>query len=521
MLSPPRTFIAAALHACALILSFRAVAGDAEKPFRIDYTVDVASIEDHTFHVSADVQNIREDSVEFELPVWTPGWYVIEDYARNISRFIVRGQGGERLNHARTGKQSWRVNTHNRDHISIEFDYNAAQLSLNQAKVDTNIAFFTGTQLFLMARGHRASASSMRLKCPDGWRALSSLKETGDPFVFSAANYDELVDCPVLLGEFDVSTFEALGKVHAFASVPKGAINAPRAREITAGFKKLVETTGAMFGGLPYEKYVYFYFFRRPETRAAGGLEHANSHVCFFPHGAGTSQGALEWMAAHEFFHVWNIKRIRPAELWPYDYAREVDTPLLWVSEGFTTYYGSVMLYRAGLASRAEFYDAAAGTIAQVESTPARDFISPAEASTSTWLGYDRHMPFEISYYLTGRNLAMLLDISILHDTSGERGLDDVMRALYANCYLKNKGFSSADLQAEIQTVSGHDYAPFFSRYVDGIEHMPYAQIMAFAGMTCDISKRPNAAGSFNVRLVEMPNPSDAQKKVRDAWMKK
>ena len=160
---------------------------------------------------------------------------------------------------------------------------------------------------------------------------------------------------------------------------------------------------------------------RRYAARASGGLEHANSHVCFFSQGEATPLTAIEWMSSHEFFHVWNAKRIRPAQLWPYDYSRESETPLLWVSEGFTTYYGSVLLLRAGLSSRAEFYEAAEGSIAQVEGSPARSFIPPSDASMSTWLGYDNHTVFEISYYLTGRNLATLLDISILHDTNGQR----------------------------------------------------------------------------------------------------
>ncbi len=268
-----------------------------------------------------------------------------------------------------------------------------------------------------MAEGHRDCPSLVRLKFPEKWSAVSALKETDDPRVFSAANYDELVDGPVLMGLFDVLKFDALGKPHWLVTLPKGKVPGPRAKDISERLAKLANAEGRMFGGLPYDKYVYFHFFLRPETRAAGGLEHASSQVVFFPQGAATSLEALEWMASHEFFHVWNAKRIRAAQLWPYDYSREAETSLLWVGEGFTTYYGNVMLYRAGLSSRDEFYEAMSGSIAQVESAPARDYISPSESSMSTWLGYDNHAVFEISYYLTGRNLALLLDLSILHDT--------------------------------------------------------------------------------------------------------
>lgn len=504
-----------------LAISILATARAADEAFRIDYSVDVASIDETQFHVVADVQNIRQDSIEFSLPVWTPGWYTIENYARNISRLIVRGPDGKRLNHERTRKQSWRVSTQGLASVKIEFDYSATKLALNQAKIDADFAFFTGTELFVFAEGHRDCPSLLRLKFPAGWKSVSALKETDDPRVFSAANYDELVDGPVLMGQFDARKFDVLGKPHWYVTIPKGVIQNPQAAEITASLTKIVETAGKIFGGLPYDKYVFFHFFKHPETRAAGGLEHANSQVSFFARGEFTAISPIEWMAAHEYFHVWNVKRIRPVQLWPYDYSREVETPLLWVSEGFTSYYGNVLLYRAGLSSRPEFYEAAAGSIGQVESSPVRDFVSPSEASASTWLSYDNRMPFELSYYLTGRNLAVLLNLSILHETDGQRGLDDVMRALYADFYLKNKGFSNSDLLAEIQQVSGHDYAEFFAKHVDGVERPPYETIFSYAGMKLQFSKQRDGFGNLHATLAEQPNATDAQKKIREAWMRK
>ncbi len=506
-----------ALLAIAVLLNARA----ADEPFRVDYSVEVGSTDDTHFHVVAEVQNIRQESLEFSLPVWTPGWYTIENYARNISRLIVRGPDGKRLNHERTHKQSWRVNTQGVASIKIEFDYNATKLALNQAKIDADYAFFTGTELFVFAEGHRDCASLVRLKFPAGWKAVSALKETDDPRVFSAANYDELVDGPVLMGQFDARKFEVLGKPHWYVTLPKGAIQDPKATEITDSLTKIVGSAGKMFGGLPYDKYVFFHFFKPSETRAAGGLEHANSQVSFFARGEFTALSPIEWMAAHEYFHVWNVKRIRPAQLWPYDYSREVETPLLWVSEGFTSYYGNVLLYRAGLSSRPEFYEAAAGSIAQVESSPVREFVSPSEASASTWLSYDNHIAFELSYYLTGRNLAVLLNLSILHDTNGQHDLDDVMRALYADFYLKNKGFDTRDLLAEIQHISGRDYAEFFKKHIDGVERPPYETILGYAGMKLQFSKQRDGFGNLHATLAEQPDATEAQKKVRDAWMKK
>lgn len=493
----------------------------ADEPFRVDYTVEIANIEEHEFRVVADVSNVHQDSVEFSLPVWTPGWYTLEEYARNISRFVIRGPDGKRLNHERTHKQSWRVETNGLSHVTVEFNYKATQFALNQAKIDSDYAFFTGTELFVMAEGHRDCPSKLRLKCPAEWQAVSALKETDDPFVFSAANYDELVDGPVLMGKFDARKFDALGKPHWLVTLPKGKFQDARATELTGRLAKIVGEGGKLFGGLPYDKYVFFYFFKRSETRASGGLEHANSHVCFFPQGEATSLNAFEWMASHEYFHVWNVKRIRPVQLWPYDYSHESETPLLWVSEGFTTYYGSVLLYRAGLSPREEFFSAAAGSIAQVESAPAHDFMSPSESSMATWLSYDRHMSFEVSYYLSGRNLATLLDLSILHDTKGKRGLDDVMRALYADFYLKNKGFDQRGLLDTIRKIGGRDYTDFFKKHVDGVERPPYEEIFGYAGLKIEFSKLRDGFGNVAATISELPDATSEQKTIRDAWLRK
>jgi predicted metalloprotease with PDZ domain len=186
--------------------------------------------------------------------------------------------------------------------------------------------------------------------------------------------------------------------------------------------------------------------------------------------------------ASHEFFHVWNVKRIRPVEMWPYDYARENVTPLLWVSEGFTNYYSNLASYRAGFKDSRDFVDEVARGIAEVEANEARRYISASDSSTSTWIGYATAQPFAISYYSQGRNLAALLDLSIRHDTGGASGLDDVMRALYADFYQRGRGFSSADLIRVINRIAGKPYEVFFSRYVSGVDVPPYDTIFGYAG---------------------------------------
>ncbi|MCA1630314.1 MAG: hypothetical protein LC774_08265, partial [Acidobacteria bacterium] len=229
--------------------------------FRVDYTVEVASTSPPLFHVTADVKNLRDSQLDLSLPTWTPGWYTVENYAKNILRFKVTGSTGKPLSHR-------------------------------------------------MTRGERLA--------------------------------------PMLA--------------------------------------KIVEAQRAVFNDLPYEKYVYFYFFAPAESNADGGLEHNNSHVAVGVGSRNPEPEQLTGLASHEFFHTWNVKRLRPAEMWPYDYSREQETPSLWVSEGFTNYYGSLSNYRASLRRKEEFLQSVAGAAGGVEGNDARGYISPSDASTSTWL---------------------------------------------------------------------------------------------------------------------------------------
>ena len=344
---------------------------------------------------------------------------------------------------------------------------------VGQAKIADDFAFFTGTQLFLEPVGHRAAPSTVRFRVPAGWKIVSALNETKDPHVFTAPDYDALVDAPTEMGNFDVTRFEVEGKPHYFVATPAGAFNAEKSRQFTSMFDKFARAQGAIFGGLPYEKYVAFYFFMPAESNAAGAVEHANSYVAFAPPGEVATPDMILGTAAHEFFHLWNVKRFRPAEMWPYDYSREQETPLLWVSEGFTNYYTNVSLLRSGLRTPKKFLESVSNAVTNNESEEARGYISPADASTSTWLGYDTPVAFGISYYTQGQNLGALLDLSIRHDTGGRASLDDVMRALYRDFYRRGRGFTADDLLAVVKRVAGRDYTDFFRRHVFGVEVPP------------------------------------------------
>jgi predicted metalloprotease with PDZ domain len=475
--------------ACWLSVLMAPAAAAQDGRLEIEYTVKVADIPGQLCHVTTDIRNINQPALELSLPVWSPGWYVIENYAKNILRFRVTEPGGRELRPAQVRKQTWRIDTKGISRVTVEFDYKASVLSANQARIAADYALFTGTQLFLMPEGHRSRPSVVRFDVPTGWKIASGLDETANPMVFTAPDYDTLVDQPALMGQFDVTRFTVDGKPHEVVANPPGVFSAEKMRTLAGHLSKLAETQGRIFGGLPYRKFVYFYLFR-PAEASATVLEHQNSFVAIWNPDALPLPDDMVGQASHEFFHVWNVKRIRPVEMWPYDYARENETPLLWVSEGFTSYYTGLALYRAGLRDARSLVGEAARAIGEVEGNEARRYISASDSSTSTWLGYNSPLPFSISYYSQGRNIAGLLDLSIRHDTNGAFGLDEVMRALFTDFYQRGRGFSTGDLIRVVNRIARRSYDSFFSRYVSGTDLPPYETILGYAGYQLERATR-------------------------------
>lgn len=466
----------------------------------ITYSVGLTDTAKQEFHVTTDIRNIRSPQMTLALPTWTPGWYTVENYYKNVSRFRVTDDGGRVLPIRMTRKQTWEVPTAGIGAIRVEYDYRATVLALNQAKITPDFAFFTGIEMFLEPVGYRTTPSKVKFKIPAGWQIVTALKETADPMTFAAADYDTLVDAPVEMGRFDVTKFEVEGKPHYFVANPAGAFNKEKTDRFINMLSRVAAADSAMFGGLPYEKYVYFYFFTPPESNASGALEHLNSFVAFAPPGNIATPEMLIGTASHEFFHLWNVKRIRPAEMWPYDYSRENETPLLWVSEGFTNYYGLVATYRAGITSKEQFLAAAAGAAAGVENNEARKYISMANSSVSTWVGYDSPTAFGISYYGGGQNLAALLDLSIRNDTDGRSSLDDVMRTLLADHYKKGRGFTTTDMIGIINRLTGKDYRDFYDRFVFGTDVPDYDKFFGYAGYRVERRDVTSPVFGFNVR---------------------
>jgi predicted metalloprotease with PDZ domain len=325
----------------------------------------------------------------------------------------------------------------------------------------------------------------VKLEVPEGWKIISALKETADPTTFIAANYDTLVDAPTIAGKFDVKQFEVNGKPHYLVTTPVGAASAADIEIAAAKLAKDAAAQGAIFGGLPYDKYVYFFFTAQPdwiEERSIAGL---NSQIMFLPQNMSVTSSFAAYVSSHEFFHLWNSKRIRPRDSWTLDYSHISTTPLVWMTEGFTNYFARISRYHAGIDSRDRFIFGLGETVQGVSTNAARTYISPADTSVFSWADYSSvgpRRPFKTAAIFQGEVIALLLDMMIRRDSGGVAGLEDVMRVLYADYFKKGKGFTTEDLISIISRLAKHDYTDFFNKYVWGVESPPLDEALAQAG---------------------------------------
>jgi predicted metalloprotease with PDZ domain len=475
----------------ALALFVLCVAGWVEAAARIDNVVTINDPNSTTLHVTTTIADVKQPQLEVGIPNWTPGYYTTEDFARNISRLVFTDQAGRPLYHRKNHDSFWILDTRGASSVKIEFDYAANQLDLNKSQITPTYAILNGINFFFYIKDHTLDVpESVTFKLPKNWNIATGLVPTTDETTFVAESYDVLVDSPVLAGEFDLVTLQLRGVSHRLAVAPKGVFAQADLQKLAADSLKVIDSHTRMFNEIPYKDYLTINVF---SDKDIGGLEHLNSYLGILSKLGARSENipGLVSLTSHEFFHAYNVKRIRPAEMWPYRYFERNYTPLLWVSEGVTDYYTNRGRLRAGLMTADEYLEAEAQLLPFVQSVEAAKYISVEEASINTWFGGigGGAQPFVVDYYSRGDTLGLLLDLSIRHDTNNKSSLDDVMRALYTNFYKKSRGFTTEDLIATINKLTGKDYHPFFEKYVGGTEALPYDQVLAYAGLSLTQTK--------------------------------
>ena len=464
----------------------------------VRYEVSVTKGE---FHVSADFPAGGKDTLLLSLPAWSPGNYEIQNYARFVHGFHAKNANAQPLYWDRVDKDTWRVATGRSDRVTVEFDYSSEMIDLSVAHVAPDFAQFLGTNLFLFEEGQWSRPAEVRFNVPAGWQVTTALKgPTGS--VYRAGDYHELADAMTFLGRYSLDSLQADGKWIRIAVWPAADYTPAVARNLRNGLSKMAPVQNKIMGEAPYDVYTVFFNVIHGPIDFGGGLEHSASQYDIMPALAfadpsGTLGDFMYPLLSHEFFHLWNVKRIRPAEMWPYDYHGEQYTPLLWWSEGVTDYYADLTNLRSGLWTPDQFLGNAVTDITQVEDTP--EPWSVEDGSEATWI-HELYINSSQLYYPKGSLLGFLLDISIRDATDNAHNLDQVMRALYTRYYRQNKGFLTADLLSELRTAGMPEVDAFYRRYVDGRDSLPYETVFAKAGLVFhrEIATNPFVGVSAN-----------------------
>ncbi len=476
----------------------------------ITYRVDIADPHSHHYRVTLTLPQPAAEQM-LSLPVWIPGSYMVREFGRHLSQLEAR-QGQRPVALAQLDKTRWLARCSGRAALTVSYRVYAFDTSVRTAFLDARRGFFNGTSLFLRAEGHEAEPHRVTLgQLPAGWQAATGMRAAGSRS-YEAADYDELVDHPFELGTFWRGRFEAGGVPHEF--VVAGAWPGFDGQRLLDDTRRICEQQirfwhAASHSRPPFERYV---FMLNAVDEGYGGLEHRASTALIstrrdLPRKAmeGVSDGyvTLLGLISHEYFHTWNVKRLKPAEFARYDYTQENYTRLLWFFEGLTSYYDDLLLLRAGLIDASRYLKLLAKAINAVAATPGRQVQSVAEASFDAWVKYyraDENTPnATVSYYLKGSLVGLALDLRLREHGAS---LDDVMRALWQRS--GGGPISEADIAEVLREQAGRDFSPELQAWVHGTAELPLAELLETVGVQ-QRTERNGWAASLGLRLSEGP----------------
>lgn len=455
----------------------------------------------------------RPASVDLLMPVWTPGSYLVREFERHVQGFAAKDPGGRELGWRKVNKNTWRIETDGAKEIVAIYSVYANELTVRTNELNDEHAFWNNAALLMYPSGHLKAASTLRVVPYGEWKIATGLAPLeGQPNAFRADNFDTLYDSPFEVGNFKTISFEVKNIPHRIVINGEGNYDAERVRR---DVQKIVETTIQIYGGeVPYRDYTFILNLRAP---GGGGLEHANSTaLTYSPFGFRPDANYADFLyvVAHEHFHAWNVKTIRPDALGPFDYTQENYTKLLWVAEGLTDYYEYLILRRAGFTSDKMFLETFAVAIQDLQNRPGRFETSIEEASYDAWIkGYrpdENAVNNQISYYDKGGIVGMLLDIQIRKLSNGARSLDDVLRYLYTEFAKKRRNYTPEDFQHAAERAAGASLEDFFVKYVRGRAELDYAMFLSAVGLRLDITggasatPRPVERAYFGATLAQI-----------------
>ena len=519
------------LLAIQLLATFT-VAAAQQAPLRsINYRLSMSRPVSHLFEVTIEVELPDQgtpDSLDFQMPRWSPGRYAVFDFAKNVQE-VYAGSGicppkqeaGTQtvcrpvpLPVNRIDNQTWRVETKGNAALTFSYKVFGNDLSGTFSQLDTRHANYNGHSIFMYIVNHKPDPVKLTITPPNGWRIINGRTERADQREWQFPNWDIMTDTPTEIApDWTEDIFQVNGKkyhvmVHSFGD--EGGKRSALVRDI----EKIVRAEVAMWGEPEFAAYTFLIHFAA-DDRSGDGMEHLTSTQIIEP-GALADPEIYEstlGTVAHEFFHVWNVKRLRPVEFGPWDFTLPANTRGLWVAEGFTNYYGHLMLHRAGIWKESQFLRRQSDTVTGIESAAGSRLMSAEESSQSApFLDDAPHAQrtnlqnTAISYYPKGELVGMVLDLIIRGRTNGKASLDDVMRRMYdelylkspkASYYLRGRGYTPEDVQRIVSEVAGFDLGEFFARHVRKPEVLPYDEALGYMGLRLvkEVKPQPFSAG--------------------------
>jgi predicted metalloprotease with PDZ domain len=455
---------------------------------KIAFNVTFSEPQAHYADVQMDLSDIKKDYVDIKMPVWAPGSYLVREFSKNVEGFSAKNKKNETLPVQKLNKNTWRVSTSQSDQIKINYRVYAFEISVRTSFIDASHAFLSPSGIFMYPDGLINHPVTVAVKPYTGWSKISTGMElvSGSSDTFYAPDYDILYDSPIEVGNQDVFEFTAAGVKHEVVMAGGGNYNKDRLKQDMA---KIVEEETKIFSENPNKRYVFI--VQNYLTGAGGGIEHLNSTVlgaARLGYASEAGHKGFLGLVSHEYFHLWNVKRLRPKALGPFDYDNENYTSNLWIAEGFTSYYDDLVMQRTGFNTPDKYLDGLATTINGVENQPGNRFQPVSESSLEAWIKYYR--PNEnsknsgISYYDKGSLIALLFDLEIINASKGQKSLDDLMKGMYDEYYKKQKrGYTDAEFRTMAETLAGKSFDKIYTDYINGTQPIDYNTYLEYAGL--------------------------------------
>ena len=474
-----------------------------------DYNYTMTWLEPHTrtYVIELETKANEKEYTDLAIPAWRPGRYYLQDYSAAVSNFQAFDTDGAVLKSTKINKDTWRVFHSPSQLIKVKYHYFANNQDAGSSYLAADQVYFNPVNLFIYKVGN--FDGSVELTLPNlnkGWKQATALKQAGAYNKFSAESYHEFADSPtVFSSKMKQWKFEDQG-TSIYIHIQGNFLGKDEDGEaLVEMLKKICAEQAAIFGGYPLDHFHFIY--RLLPYNISHGVEHKFSTSIAYPEAATRNANALvskfKGTSTHEFWHLWNVKRIRPAALWPYDYSQPQYTGLHWFTEGVTSYYTSLTLMRTKIYTESQFLNLVSRDIQSMENNYASRVVSPSQMSFDSWLSSSPYAMSHTraSYYTAGARLGVMLDLSIRSMTKGDKSLDDVFRYLFENYYQKNLGVPEDGVQKAAEAVTGKSFEEFFTRHVDGTESFDYDKIFKPFGLKLEVIETENA-GIRNLGIV-------------------